>query len=692
MKRGGVYLFGPFRVDVGRRILRREGESVPITGKVFDTLVFLIERRDRVVSKDEILTGVWPDANVEEANLTQSISVLRRSLGEKPGENKYIVTVAGRGYQFAADIEESTTRERNQWPPWSPRAVALIGGTIAALAILTLVNKVRTPGQSTPATVRITSLPGVETQPSFSPDGKQIVFVWGGETGENEDIYVSLVGTDSILRLTTDPASDTSPAWSPDGKYIAFYRAGVRPGYLIVPAIGGPERKIADVEPQGKSVGRKVVWSPDRKLLYLSEPTKPHGVPRIVAVSYATGEKHSVTQPGEQLGDEDLAISPDGSQLAFVRGCVRLCVLRLDNAQERSLVMAPGIRGLAWTADGNDIVYATLRSSGNNLWKIAASGTAGPEFISGVSGEVAFPAISPDGRKLVYSESRVNTNIWRLALRDDATGAGGPASDERLIYSTKSQYSPQLSPDGRRIVFGSDRSGTREIWVCEQDGRNARQLTFYGGPHTGTPRWSPDGRSITYDSYVGNSPDIHVIAAEGGTAQNVMNHPASDVTPSYSRDGRWIYFSSNRSGTFQIWRMPAGGGEAVQITRKGGGAPIESYDGRFIYYSKFTQFRPGLFRIPTGGGEETLVIQGVSSWGWWAISDVGIYYIEQSRPEDTARLQLLSFSGTVQTIRALRFPPSDAENVLGVDRSGRTVLLEQIDEKFGDLVMVQGFR
>jgi Tol biopolymer transport system component len=665
---------------------------VPITGKVFDTLVFLIERRDRVVSKDEILTGVWPDANVEEANLAQSISVLRRSLGEKPGENKYIVTVAGRGYQFAADIEEPTIGERKPRRPRSPRAVALIGGTIAALAMLALVSWVRTPGQSIPATVRVTSLPGVETQPSFSPDGKQIVFVWGGETGENEDIYVSLVGTDSILRLTTDPASDTSPAWSPDGKYIAFYRAGAQPGCFIVPAIGGTERKITDVEPRGKSVGRKVVWSPDGKLLYLSEPPKPQTVPRIVAVSFATGEKRSVTHSGEQLGDEDMAISPDGSQLAFVRGFVRLCVLRLDGAQERSLVMAPGIRGLAWTTDGKSIVYATLRSSGNNLWKIAASGSARPELISGVSGEVAFPAISPDGRKLVYSESRVNTNIWRLDLRGDAARAGSPASDERLIYSTKSQHSPQLSPDGRRIVFGSDRSGTREIWVCEQDGRNARQLTFYGGPHTGTPRWSPDGRSIAYDSYVGNSPDIHVIAAEGGTAQNVTNHPASDVTPSYSRDGRWIYFSSNRSGTFQIWRMPTGGGEAVQITRNGGGIPIESYDGRFIYYSKFTQFRPGLFRIPTGGGEETLVIQGVGSWGWWAISEAGIYFIEQSRPEDAAKLQLLSFSGTVQTIRALRTPPSDAENVLGVDRSGRTVLLEQIDERFGDLVMVQGFR
>ena len=189
-----------------------------------------------------------------------------------------------------------------------------------------------------------------------------------------------------------------------------------------------------------------------------------------------------------------------------------------------------------------------------------------------------------------------------------------------------------------------------------------------------------------------DNPDIHVISAEGGTPRNLTDHPARDTTPSYSRDGQWIYFSSNRSGTFQIWRMPAAGGDAVQITRNGGGMPVESYDGCFVYYSKFGEFSPGLFRIPTNGGEEESVIPGVGAWGWWAITEAGVYFIERSRADDNARLQFASFSGAVQTIRVLRTVPSDAENILGVDRSGRTLLLQQIDERFGDLVMVQGLR
>ena len=188
----------------------------------------------------KILQGVWPDAVVEEANLTQSISVLRRSLGEKAGENKYIITVAGRGYQFAGITAEAPAG--TEQPParrWPRRSAAVMTGAIAVSAALVLVSNFRTPGQSVPAH-------GPVDLPTRRGDAAGILSRWetdrvrmGRETGDNEDIYVSLVGTGSVLRLTTKLlASDSSPSWSPDGQYIAFYRNAPRPAYFIVPAIG----------------------------------------------------------------------------------------------------------------------------------------------------------------------------------------------------------------------------------------------------------------------------------------------------------------------------------------------------------------------------------------------------------------------------------------------------------------------
>jgi DNA-binding winged helix-turn-helix (wHTH) protein/TolB-like protein len=96
--------FGPFRVDAGRRLLLREGKTVPLTPKAFDILMVLLRNADRVVEKDELMRQVWPDTVVEENNLTRNISSLRKALEEGPTEHRFIVTIPGRGYQFAAEV------------------------------------------------------------------------------------------------------------------------------------------------------------------------------------------------------------------------------------------------------------------------------------------------------------------------------------------------------------------------------------------------------------------------------------------------------------------------------------------------------------------------------------------------------------------------------------------------------------
>jgi DNA-binding winged helix-turn-helix (wHTH) protein len=101
-----LYEFGPFRLDPQRRLLFREDEAVPLTPKALDTLLALVENRDRVVSKDDLMKTLWPDSFVEEANLSQNIFVLRKALGDSVQEKRYILTVPGRGYQFTETVRE----------------------------------------------------------------------------------------------------------------------------------------------------------------------------------------------------------------------------------------------------------------------------------------------------------------------------------------------------------------------------------------------------------------------------------------------------------------------------------------------------------------------------------------------------------------------------------------------------------
>jgi DNA-binding winged helix-turn-helix (wHTH) protein/WD40 repeat protein len=323
------YEFGPFRLDVGRRLLFREGEVVPLTPKVLHTLLVLVENRERVVGKEELMKAIWSDTFVEEGNLTQNISTLRRALGETPGDHAYIETVPKQGYRFVAIVTETAPP-----PPLKKRAVRAWSAAIAAAVLLTaaLAWWLRHPEESPSVSLTViplTSYPGLELHPSFSPDGSQVAFTWDGERRDNLDIYVKLAGSERTLRMTSHPTRDYRPAWSPDGQWIAFLRevGGGNAVVAVVPAIGGQERRVAAVYPGpfgSYAHAPCLEWSPDGRWLLTADRAAPDQPSSLILISVATGEKRRLTSPPQQhLGDLTGAFSPDGRTLAFSRSPFR---------------------------------------------------------------------------------------------------------------------------------------------------------------------------------------------------------------------------------------------------------------------------------------------------------------------------------------------------------------------------------
>ena len=112
-KTGHLYKFGPFLLDTAQHVLARQGEPVTLTPKTYDMLLVLVESHGRLLSKEELMKALWPSSFVEESNLTQQISMLRKALGESAGEDRYIVTISGRGYRFAAAVEDCSAQADN---------------------------------------------------------------------------------------------------------------------------------------------------------------------------------------------------------------------------------------------------------------------------------------------------------------------------------------------------------------------------------------------------------------------------------------------------------------------------------------------------------------------------------------------------------------------------------------------------
>jgi Tol biopolymer transport system component len=213
--------------------------------------------------------------------------------------------------------------------------------------------------------------------------------------------------------------------------------------------------------------------------------------------------------------------------------------------------------------------------------------------------------------------------IWRIAGRRSAPADRMP---QRLIGSNWWDSHPAYSPDGRKIAFQSDRSGVGSIWLSDDRGRDPAQLTTLQA--SGTPRWSPDGRQIVFDSLEAGNSDIYVTEVEGGIPRRLTIDPASDNVGTFSRDGRSIYFHSDRSGAIEVWRIPSAGGPAVQVTRGGGLAAQESWDGRHVYFARFAGGQTSIRRAPVDGGEDTEVMRGPSGWDAWAVAASGIYFLD----------------------------------------------------------------
>jgi Tol biopolymer transport system component len=687
----------------------------------------LLENRGRLVDKERLFASVWQGSVVEEANLTQTIFAIRKVLDDSPRDHRYIATIAGRGYQFVAPVTVSPKDTRVADPELASRrpesrliwgrnrglALGALGGVIivltAGIALWWQHKGNRSPEVSQLS--RFTSYPGVETMPAFSPDGKQIAYVrsehdpigmhfWRRQVGQ-ANIYTKLVGAATELRLTQHPGADYYPAWSPDGQYIAFYRdAPDASGLYLVSALGGPERRITQEEIEISGI----VWLPDGHHLVLSRVAEGSRSSPLIEISLHTGQQRPITAPpAESMGDSWPALSPDGTRLAFLRfqdsAAIDLCLLPLAGGATRCWsLQASWPEGLTWSSSGDAIIVSAVRTAGHRLWRYDLKGSTPVALTTGEE-DAVLPAVSRLGGHLAYVLSRSTGNLWQLDV--DRSRLVHLTDAKPIVRSTRWQADPAFSPDGQRIAFLSDRSGSQEIWVTDTETQNLTQLTHFGGPPTGSPSWSPDGRQIAFDSEESAGTAIFVVSADGGAPRRITMNHGDNCVPSWSRDGKYVYFASSRSGEFEIWKVATAGetraNPSVQITHGGGFRAVESLDGQYLYYFK-GRGKPGLRRRTLAkrlaDPEEEVILQSLQEWGWWALGADAIYFLELPRSLPP-RVHVKVFDPSqpkIHELGVLPYPVAMATPAITASPNGRRLIYNQIDSMEADVMLVRNLQ
>jgi Tol biopolymer transport system component/DNA-binding winged helix-turn-helix (wHTH) protein len=703
----GSVRFGRFELSAETGELRKDGVRLKLSGQAIQVLAMLGANPGKLVTREELQQRLWPGASYgdPEHGLNAAVNKLREALGDSATEPKYIETVPGRGYRFIAALnspvvspEPEPPQPGSLKPPWWKRKATIAVAACIVMAgllypwIAPQIERLWRLYELRQLTVvPLTTLPGNVASPTFSPDGSQVAFAWDGEAnGAGYDLYVKVVGLDKPLRLTHHPSTWLSAAWSPDGRNIAISRvAGVEDsGIYLVSPTGGPERRLA-TRSAGNWYGDNISWSTDGKLLaYIDHPANAASdvTQNLFLLSLDTLEKTWVETKCNQVAT--LTFSPRGTFLAWACNdtafSTSLWLLRLkDGNQSQLLNRVEGILGLAWSNDERRIAFSSWSNYGA-LWEVSLSQPVHIERLP-IGHDASDLAARRTGPGLAYVQGSTDVNIWRLDLLTSS-----PQTRE-IVTSSREEGAPSISPDGSEIAFESTRTGEREVWICDADGSNAQQLTHFGLSSTGTPRWSPDGRLITFDARVGGEANIYIIDPHGGVPRKLDIDVRGNSVPSWSHDGRWIYFvNGDDAYNPTVWKVPSNGGHAVQIAKPAATFPLESPDGQYVYFARDLK----LWRARTDGSMEEHV-PGIPDFTFggneWFPFGSGIYFL--THPGGKTVINLFDIqTKQVRPIFTLEKPTPAWVQAMGISSDGKFMLYPQVDQASSDLMMVENWR
>lgn len=577
------YEFGEFQLDPTERILFHHGAHVHLQPKTFETLLALIEQSGHVVRKEELMERVWPDAFVEEINLTKNISTLRKTLRNGYDAGEFIETIPTVGYRFVVAVRQSANGDvalevpasatpaeeenlavppaprrqfavspRRQWL-WYGLALLLVVGV--SLAWWLPQRKQRLPAVDEFAPVRLTNHLAIDQYPAYSPDGKKIAFQ------SNRDglptIYVMNADGSNVQKLVHDLPECLAPNWSADGTKIYFWAKDAAYG---VNADGSNLTKLPTLFGTLSPDGQKTVM------------VKP-----LVAGSQASAEifvadvdgSHPLRLTNNQLFDSDPSWSLDGRRIAFTsfpdgfveggNNNAEICVMNADGSNLVRLTSHPAWdNGPIWSPDGTRIVFQSTRNcqTGNALHVMNADGSnvlplTGCRNSAGGTG-----SWSPDKKTIIYASDQ-DGNVEVYAINSD------PSRQTNLTQHPAEDLAPAWSRDGKQIAFVSNRDGKDSLFVMQADGGHPHKLVSNTGQQVS---WSPDGRKLAFGAAWQGNLDVYVANADGSNVRQLTHSPAHESEPVWSPDGAKLLFNYNDGGAIQIYVMNTDGSGVTRIS------------------------------------------------------------------------------------------------------------------------------
>ena len=638
---GTIYAFDGFQIDRQKRLLLRDGRPVQLTAKCFDLLLALIENSGREISKDELLERIWPDQVVEEGNLTVTMSHLRKALGEKAGEHRFIVTIPGRGYCFVGnlepanrsliveersaarvtieqEIEETPRRESQpviQYLPaetknkWIGLALLSGGGALILAIVLGfwfLRSNNRTAVSGSPTVHRFATHGGVPFYVAISRDGKSLAYTQ--RLHGKYSLWVGNIEANSSVPIyeRSDISRVVQPSFSPDGANVYFLVGREdRPVQTLarIPVLGGA---ITELIPD---VDSPVTFSPDGKqMAFLRRRANESSIVIADALDGKNEQVLITRKAPETISSVGLSWSFDGQSIAFGSNKAggRDEVLAVSVTDQRVKRVGNrdwgAVENVAWAPDGSGILAIGKENAGERLrqiWFVPDEDGDARQITSDLNVFLQDPlSVSADG-KVAVVQGVINAEVWVA-----------PNADVRQAHRVLNGVAPRYegidglawTPDGR-LLYTAYVADSNTIWSMNGDGTNLRQLTpSKANVFDREISVTADGRYVVFQSNRSGGSEIWRANLDGSDLKQLTTGGGNSL-PAVSPDSRWIVYLSSRGGKTTLWRISIDGDQAKQLTDKSSSYPQVSPDGKYISYTSPADGENKIMIIPFEGGE-----------------------------------------------------------------------------------------
>jgi Tol biopolymer transport system component/DNA-binding winged helix-turn-helix (wHTH) protein len=699
-----------------------------MTPKVFQTLLVLVENRTRVMSKAELFERLWPQQVVEEANLTQTISMLRKALEEAANGKRYIATFHGHGYRFVepvvvekdqcnpADIDKGLPDQGNRQianpaegvaalasdrpqesdslgasvvPPDRIRFLLTSISVLLAMAVVMLLflrehDGIRPVAAQPLEITTLTRMEGSQYQPSWSPDGKELAFVDASPSDGNSSIYVQVAGDTKPRQLISGGGCISSPVWSADGRSLAFVRATQDAAEVLIFSLhDSVSRKLTALFPHRYGLDfRRLDWSPDGSFLVVDDKTTDTDPLSLYLVHVSDGKKIRLTYPNmDIIGDVAPRFSPDGTRVAFIRMKYQfqegVFVLPVTGGEARQLTDEQHVLSDVDWQSNDGLVFNGRLDDEFRFWRRdVRNPNAAATLASAIGTDLPSQfSISRRSGQIAFSANGPDLNIWSVDLDKRSANSINWTS----IISTPGQdLEPSISPDGSRMAFRSDQGGHVRLWVSKRDSTETSPVDT-GGMSPSVYCWERDGRGFVFSpQFVSGL--FEVSLSSPSKLRRISDLPLSH--PACSVDGKSVFAINSNF----VYRVSILDGTAEKITDDGGAPIVQSADGRYLYFAH-GRMDTVISRLDLLTRKQIVVLDSLAL-GYsesWALTSKGIIFLKMDTGEPIIALHEFAKGREIAVAKFKGSPPPVGLSQFAISPDERTLFVVRADPVSADI-------